>query len=137
MPFPPNSVTQYSLLVLAQYAGRAPHLVRYFSVDPALAEEMGLAMKCLAHRLVEGTGAGGADFDVTICAYARYAGGSRRDVLVRHGRVNGGVFYSALRQQTDGAKNDHRHYSAPGGWFGEQVSPRGAQGINSLFWYDR
>lgn len=54
-----------------QHAGRAPHLVRYYIVEPSLAEEMALAMKCLAHRLVEGTDAGGADFDATICVHVR------------------------------------------------------------------
>ncbi|CAM9145497.1 unnamed protein product, partial [Pylaiella littoralis] len=47
---------------IGEYPGRAPHIIRSYSSEKSLLEEVALAIKCFADQLLEGVGsAGGAD----------------------------------------------------------------------------
>ncbi|CAM9175760.1 unnamed protein product, partial [Scytosiphon promiscuus] len=43
---------------MEKHNGKAPHVIRHYNAGPSLVQEVALATKCLAHRLVQGTSAG-------------------------------------------------------------------------------
>lgn len=54
-----------------QYSRQAPHVILYSTVGASLVTQVAQAVKCLAHRLVEGVGGRDAEFDVNLCTLAR------------------------------------------------------------------
>lgn len=66
-------VTYRTTCPRVQYRGLAPHLVMYSTMRASLAEEVALALKCLAHGLAAGVDKGPEHQNSTaICARTRY-----------------------------------------------------------------